>query len=85
VRLGSVCETIGGNDPGKPCIFTTGVTECHFESNIPSCYTKRDFEGKTVLSKWGTCGPGCPFKLTDAQKKKIRVENNRIRSNNGNK
>jgi hypothetical protein len=85
--LESVCETIGGKDLGKPCIFTADVTECEFDSSVWSlyCFTKRDSEGKGVESKWGTCGPGCPFKLTDAERKIILVENKRIRSNNGNK
>jgi hypothetical protein len=88
VLLGSVCETIGGNEPGKPCIFTDGDPECKFDpgDSYAYCYTTRKFYGGK-LSKflWGICGPGCPSKPTDSQRKAIQQKNNRIRLINGEK
>jgi hypothetical protein len=88
VLLGSVCKTIGGNQNqlGKPCIFSFGSnTECRFDSyhTLVYCLTQVDSEGKAV--QWGTCGPGCPIKLGDSERKKLQKKNNRIRLINGEK
>jgi hypothetical protein len=81
--LGSVCETVGGNEPGKPCIFSPGTSDaCLFFDDADEnvfCYTEVDSNGKKIKSKRGTCGPGCPINFTDAERKIIQRKNNKIR------
>ena len=63
------CSTVGGGDPGKPCIFPFkfhGVInkECTLEGSgdgIPWCSTLTDENGTHVSGqgKWGHCDPEC--------------------------
>jgi hypothetical protein len=73
-----VCQTNGGADPGKPCVFPfvyKGVTynRCPWtgRNNTHWCATKVDSDGRSIIEegKWGTCGSTCPKKRSEYQKK----------------
>jgi hypothetical protein len=59
--------TVGGDDPGKPCIFPfnhrgINYTKCPWLLIGDWCATKVDLHGVAMDNegKWGTCGPECP-------------------------
>ena len=64
------CQTVGGPDPGKSCIFPFKFqdkiyNECPFDPDDQSktwCSTKVDSNGNHVVGqkKWGHCGASCP-------------------------
>ena len=67
-----ICKTVGGADPGQPCIFPFAFhggsyTECTTDGNAPDdlnpkCSTLTDEYGIHVggQGKWGYCSPQCP-------------------------
>ena len=64
------CQTVGGPDPGKSCIFPFKFqdkiyNECPFDPDDQSktwCSTKVDSNGNHVVGqkKWGHCSASCP-------------------------
>ena len=71
VLSGTTCKTVGGADPGKPCVFPftfEGVTytECTTAGNAPGdlslwCSTLTYVNGTHVggQGKWGNCNTTC--------------------------
>ena len=69
----SVCETDGGANPNRPCIFpfrfkgksynTCTLKDAEYTNNKAWCSTQVDkFENHiSGQGKWGNCGQGCPF------------------------
>ena len=74
----TTCITVGGTDPGKPCIFPfkfrgTLYNDCTLDGNKPGnvnpwCSTVNDDNGN--MKKWGDCGSDCKtlFELKDCYK-----------------
>ena len=72
------CITVGGTDPGKPCIFPfkfrgTLYNGCTLDGKEPGdvnawCSTVNDVYGN--MEKWGDCGSDCNthFELKDCYK-----------------
>ena len=67
--------TVGGDDPGKPCIFIEG-------SKFSKCLHEDSPDGKTPWCatnvepfKWGYCGSECPIEqlAKDCYKAKVTI------------
>ena len=76
------CDTIGGPDAGKPCVFPFKInnvtyrgctTEGPDDDDTPRCSTLVDDEGNHKKGHWGHCGDGCPLHDTDRGRKQIQV------------
>jgi hypothetical protein len=67
------CLTLGGPDPGVPCIFpykflVRTYNECAWQQAIDNkawCSTQVDNKLRPVAGKWGHCGKGCPIPEDD--------------------
>ena len=77
--LSTVCETIGGPDAGKPCVFPFKIsnvtyngctTEGPDDDDTPRCSTAVDDEGNHERGHWGHCGDGCPLQDSDRGRNK---------------
>jgi len=72
-----VCETDGGANPNRPCIFpfkykgqhynTCTLKDAENTNNKAWCSTQVDKFGNHVRGreKWGNCGQDCPFQDLD--------------------
>ena len=73
--LAADCETIGGPDAGKPCVFPFKIDNITFngcttegsddDDDMPRCSTAVDDKGNHERGHWGYCGDGCPLQDTE--------------------
>ena len=76
------CETIGGPDAGKPCVFPFKIDNVTYngcttegpdnDDDTPRCSTAVDDKGNHEGGHWGYCGDGCPLQDTERGRNKIK-------------